>query len=207
MYVGVCQTCDIKNGARYESVLNTKYTVETKCEDCRRFTNCCKYTVFWGLAGVCNACFDNYLSDNEPKICFKAPNTKCDVCHKQPSVKQKCYYTEPIEKEFCVSCLIKRGATRKQLIRAIPDSTDATEFRPLAADSKHNLHFPYDQWTCTDEKCSHPICRKCKEKHTLLCKMTVYENRVDMCSDCWINFNKTTPKTDVPEPNKKVEKC
>lgn len=192
-YVGVCQTCDIKNGTSYEHVKETNYKFHTKCEDCKRLTQCCSYAVFRTLTGLCNNCMDSYASDNEPKICFKGINRTCDVCKKNPSLKDKCYYTEPNDQNFCIKCLVLHKATRKQLIANIHrDKITVNLFHPLALHDKYKLISTYNEWTCTDANCNHPACNWCKEKHTILCKMTVYDNRVDMCQACWINFNKTT---------------
>ena len=204
-FVGVCQTCDIKNGTTYESTLNTKYSNKTRCEDCSRITDCCAYTEFKSTY-ICSSCVTMYLSDNNPKICLKGADKQCSVCKNHESIKDKCFYTEPTQKEFCLRCLIKKGMTKKQLIASNPEKIDSMYFDPLELDEKYAISgVKYDEWKCIDPssgKCNHPKCSNCRGKHRFLCRMTVYENRVDMCSECWINFNKVAPK----EP-KKEEKC
>jgi hypothetical protein len=48
-----------------------------------------------------------------------------------------------------------------------------------------------NEWSCVSEYCNHPKCDFCCKKHVFLSRITVCDNRIDMCSECWKKFDNT----------------
>ena len=191
-FAGSCRTCDIKVGGSHDQTLEKDYSIMTKCFCCKRLIDCKRHLLVRDI-NICNSCLLHYSSDKEQKVCFKSPNKICDVCKKHNIVKGACVYTEAIEMEYCLFCLIKHGATRKQLITTSCFTMDYPDnLNPLICTKPIlTAGAKYDEWSCFDDTCLHVACNNCKEKHRFLCKMKIYQNRIDMCSTCWTNFNKT----------------
>jgi len=201
----LCEVCGITQHLfNYEMLSNTSTDSSGKeiyktiqCEYCQA-TRKCRAAVTGCELKICFSCYSHYMSDNETILCMKEQKNSCkmkDCGRYLKGNKGKVHYVDPNDRYVCLKCFVLHGGTNKQINKAIDEtqSTKDSNFIILQATSTNDKSVftkYHTHWSCVKYNCKHPSCIYCQGKHLFLCKVKIYDDRVDMCSDCWQNFNK-----------------
>lgn len=161
----------------------------------------CVQVLFYDDLNICDACHSHYTSDNDIPICLAKGTYYCGMktCKSNNPLADvgKFHLIKLNEHYICMKCFVKHGGTRKQINRAIEENnlienamTDGRNYDILYINN-YALNFNRldDKWLCTDKMCNHPQCISCKNKHLFLLRVKLYEDKINMCSNCWMTFN------------------
>lgn len=208
-YCGVCESCHIKDGRSHQFISEKNYNISTKCYLCHEIKECTRITLYIESL-ICAKCYIHYTSsERRSGYHMDLPKSKyCCIkkCGKELDNNSKTYYDNKVEKHICVKCFISYKGTSEEIVNSMTNTTSEndnapTEIHPVSYIVPHGatsrvLHINkfspgyVKEWSCMKENCAHPGCNFCYDtKHVFLSKITVCDNRIDMCLECWTKFD------------------